>query len=295
MRKPHRARCGNREEKRQPYRWCCPTFWVHKVPENVFVSSYEAFKALRRLKTNKAPGPDCIPSLILKMFAFELSPILAELYNTSIKQGFLPSLLKSAVICPLPKRRPPKSIECDVRPISLTSHTAKIMEGFTLSRVLPGITERLDPKQFTMTAKATQHPIVYHLHLTLEAVDHGNCWARWFFADFKKGFDLVDHRILLDKLKLLEVHPCLLRWIASFLEGRSQVVWIASSYWPPCKLNGSIHQGTRLGPLLFAVMVNGLIRHWLPRAKFVDDLTIIEMIPRDVPSILPGADVQLPY
>ena len=172
------------------------------------------------------------------MFAFELPPILAELYNTSIKQGFLPSLLKSAVVCPLPKRRPPKSIERDVRPISLTSHTPKIMEGFTLSRVLPCITERLDPKQFAMAGEATQHAIVYLLHLTLEALDQGNCWARWFFADFKKGFDLVDHRILLDKLKLLEVYPRLLRWIASFPEGRSQVVRIASSSSPFCKLNG---------------------------------------------------------
>ena len=161
------------------------------------MSSHEAFKALRRLKTNKAPGPDCIPCLILKMFAFELSPILAELYNTSIKQGFLPSLLKSAVVCPLPKRRPPKSIECDVCPISLTCHTAKIMEGFTLSRVLPGITERLDPKQFAMAGKATQHAIVYLLHLTLEALDRGNCWVRWFFADFKKDFDLVETSYLI--------------------------------------------------------------------------------------------------
>ena len=73
---------------------------VPEVPENLLVSSHEVFKALRRLKANKAHGPDRIPSLILKMFAFELSPILAELYNTSIKQGFLPSLLKSAVAAP---------------------------------------------------------------------------------------------------------------------------------------------------------------------------------------------------
>ena len=73
------------------------------------------------------------------------------------------------------------------------------------------------------------------------------------------------------------------------LAGRSQVVRIATSSSPPRKLNGGIPQGTRLGPMLFAVMVNDLIRRWLPRAnyKFVDDLTVIEIIPRNVPSILP--------
>ena len=73
------------------------------------------------------------------------------------------------------------------------------------------------------------------------------------------------------------------------LAGRSQVVRITTSSSTPRKLNGGIPQGTRLGPMLFAVMVNDLIRRWLPRAnyKFVDDLTVIEIIPRNVPSILP--------
>ena len=34
-------------------------------------------------------------------------------------------------------------------------------------------------------------------------------------------------------------------------------------------------------------MVNDLIRRWLPRAKFVDDQTVIEIILRNVLSILP--------
>jgi hypothetical protein len=45
-------------------------------------------------------------------------------------------------------------------------------------------------------------------------------------------------------------------------------------------LNGGIPQGTKLGPILFAVLVNSLLRDWNFRIKFVDDLTTIEFIPR---------------
>ena len=39
-------------------------------------------------------------------------------------------------------------------------------------------------------------------------------------------------------------------------------------------LNGGIPQGTNLGPVLFAVMVNDLVQSWGTSIKFVDDLTV---------------------
>ena len=51
-------------------------------------------------------------------------------------------------------------------------------------------------------------------------------------------------------------------------------------------LNGGIPQGTRLGSILFAVMVDDLLRSWGPRVKFVDDLTVLEIVPRNSPSVM---------
>ena len=45
--------------------------------------------------------------------------------------------------------------------------------------------------------------------------------------------------------------------------------------------------GTKLGPILFAVLVNSLFRDWNFKIKFVDDLTTIEFIPRCSLSVTP--------
>ena len=51
-------------------------------------------------------------------------------------------------------------------------------------------------------------------------------------------------------------------------------------------LNGGIPQGTRLGLILFAVMLDDLLRSWDPMNKFVDDLTVLEIVPRNSPSVV---------
>ena len=66
-------------------------------------------------------------------------------------------------------------------------------------------------------------------------------------------------------------------WVAAFLLGRSQFVQIGSFSSLPKHLNGGIPQGTKLAPLLFAIMVNDLVNDWRLRAKFVDDLTLLEV------------------
>ena len=77
------------------------------------------------------------------------------------------------------------------------------------------------------------------------------------------------------------LHWSLLRWVASFLQGRAQVTRVGASVSTPLYLNGGIPQATKLGPVLFAVMVNDLVQSWNARIKFVDDLTVLEVVPRN--------------
>ena len=202
-------------------------------------------------------------------------------------QGYVPVFLKQSEVVPVPKCSPPKVVEQDLRPISLTPHIAKVMEGLTLDSLFKQVCDKLDTHQFALAGKSTTHALVFFLQVILEALDQGDTYARIFFTDFSKGFDLVDHNILIQEMELLGVHEATIRWIGSFLTDRSQRVRIGQVYSHPVTPNGGIPQGTKLAPLLFAILVNNLCRDWRYRIKYVDDTSVFESIPRCSPSYLP--------
>ena len=131
----------------------------------------------------KAIGPDMITNRVLKDFAPELAPLIMDIYNCSLKEGYVPDLPKRSIINPLPKVSPRQEIQSDLRPISLTCNLAKVMEGFALSRLVAQISEKLDSRQYAREGHSTTDALIYILQVIHEATDSGNCGARMFFAD----------------------------------------------------------------------------------------------------------------
>ena len=125
------------------------------------------------------------------------------------------------------------------------------------------------------------------MHTILETLFTCCRYIRIFVSDFSKGFDLVEHNVLLSELNDLDVDPHLVRWIAAFLTNRSQRVRIGNSLSPPIGLNGWTPQGTRLAPLLFCILVKGMAAKCKNRVKYEVDAAAMEIIPRCPPSYLP--------
>ena len=130
------------------------------------------------------------------------------------------------------------------------------------------------------------HALIYLMHAIHEAIDSGNCSVRIFFADFTKGFDLIDHSVLLDELNSFNIDQTLFFWVRSFLTNRIQAVRVGSFLSPWKQVNGGVPQGTKLGLTLFAVMINKLLKNWHMRTKYVDDTTTFDIIPRNAISVL---------
>ena len=107
------------------------------------------------------------------------------------------------------------------------------MEGFARSRFVAQILEKRarDPRQYAREGHSTMDALIYILQAIHEATDCGNCGARMFFTDYSKGFDLIDHSILLRELASLDIDidTVLIKWISAFLTGRSRAVRIGNS------------------------------------------------------------------
>ena len=142
------------------------------------------------------------------------------------------------------------------------------------------------PRQYAGHGHSTVHALIYLIQAIHEAIDSSNYSVRIFFADFTKGFDVIDHSVLLDELKSFDIDQTLFFWVRCFLTNREQAVRVGSSLSSWKQVNGGVPQGTKLGLTFFTVMINKLLKNWHMRSKYVVDTTAFEIITRNPIRIL---------
>ena len=129
-----------------------------------------------------------------------------------------------ADVPPLPKKKPVLELKKDLRPVSLTPCVSKVAEEFVVEDfVKPAVLDVIGGSQYGAIPKSsTSMALISMMHAWALGTDGNGATVRTVLFDYRKAFDFIDHRILIDKLEGLVMPRSVLNWIIDFLSDRSQ-------------------------------------------------------------------------
>ena len=121
---------------------------ISHYPDVYIIEPYAVERKLSSISTNKSCGPDNIPNWILRGSSVWLAEPVCAIFNASVRDGIVPIIWKKANVVPIPTTNPPRRIESDLRPISLTSTLSKVLESIVGGWILEFVRDKLDKQQF---------------------------------------------------------------------------------------------------------------------------------------------------
>ncbi|XP_073426005.1 uncharacterized protein [Dendrobates tinctorius] len=246
----------------------------------VVISEAEVIRILKGLKVKKAPGPDGVSPMCLKVCATQLAPILTNIYNVSLKECVVPQCWKNSTIIPVPKKVGSSELN-DYRPVALTSVAMKVFERIMMSHLIKFTQKLWDPLQFAYKENRSANDTVnLALKYILDHTDERHSYVRILFMDFSSAFNTIDPNLLHKKMVALGVPLNLCLWIYNFLTARIQSVKVGPFTSDALVTNIGAPQGCVLSPLLFSLYTNDCISSAdsVKILKFADDMTLIGLI-----------------
>ena len=216
-------------------------------------------KLLKNLKNSRSTSIDELDNYSVKLAADLIAQPLHHIITLSVLQKKFPSAWKYSKVIPLHKKGPVLERK-NYRPVAILSPLSKILEKVIYNQIYNYFSNNkiFHPNLHGYRQnRSTQTALLQMYDRWVKSASQGQV-SGVILLDLSAAFDLVDHQILLKKLKIYGLDDDYLAWIESYLTDRYQAVWIDHilSEFLHCEVG--VPQGSNLGPLLFLIFYNDL-------------------------------------
>ncbi|KAK3542569.1 hypothetical protein QTP86_030397, partial [Hemibagrus guttatus] len=236
----------------------------------------EVRKALKRMKSGKAVGPDDIPVEVWKCLGEAAVEFLANLFNRVLESERMPEEWRRSVLVPIFKNKGDVQSCSNYRGIKLMSHTMKVWERVVEAR-LRKVVEICEQQYGFMPRKSTTDAI-FALRILMEKYRDGQRELHCVFVDLEKAYDRVPREELWYCMRKSGVAEKYVRVVQDMYERSRTVVRCAVGQTEEFNVEVGLHQGSALSPFLFAIVMDQLseeVRQESPwTMMFADDIVI---------------------
>ena len=163
----------------------------------------DILKIISSLKNSKSSGVDYIDTSIIKLAKSEILPAITHIVNLSIKHSVFPSFWKTAKVIPILKKGDPCEPK-NYRPVAILPILSKILEKIISQQIIQYLNENdlFHPNHHGFRANHNTTTALIQMYDTwVESVEKGEL-VGVCMLDMSAAFDVVDHRILLNKMKV---------------------------------------------------------------------------------------------
>ncbi|KAK3548755.1 hypothetical protein QTP70_020328 [Hemibagrus guttatus] len=241
----------------------------------------EVRKALKRMKSGKAVGPDDIPVEVWKCLGEAAVEFLTSLFNRVLESERMPEEWRRSVLVPIFKNKGDVQSCSNYRGIKLMSHTMKVWERVVEAR-LRKVVEICEQQYGFMPRKSTTDAI-FALRILMEKYRDGQREMvrgrkHCVFVDLEKAYDRVPREELWYCMRKSGVAERYVRVVQDMYERSRTVVRCAVGQTEEFNVEVGLHQGSALSPFLFAIVMDQLseeVRQESPwTMMFADDIVI---------------------
>ncbi|KAK3531580.1 hypothetical protein QTP70_024965 [Hemibagrus guttatus] len=233
----------------------------------------EVRKALKRMKSGKAVGPDDIPVEVWKCLGEAAVEFLTSLFNRVLESERMPEEWRS-VLVPIFKNKGDVQSCSNYRGIKLMSHTMELWERVVEAR-LRKVVEICEQQYGFMPRKSTTDAI-FALRILMEKYRDAQRELHCVFVDLEKVYDRVPREELWYCMRKSGVAEKYVRVVQDMYERSRTVVRCAVGQTEEFKVEVGLHQGSALSPFLFAIVMDQLseeVRQESPwTMMFADDI-----------------------